>query len=108
MGLILLVKPAAGRLPYRPGSTFAGGGPAMRIPIGASLFAAALLGLALDTPAQDRRPFSLDRRVPWTTSQVRGSPDPPAPYRTENAFPRLKFDEPLELAAVPGSDRWVV
>src|SRR5262249_3109553 len=37
------------------------------------------------------------KRVPWTTSKVRGSPEPPSPYRTELAFPRLKFDEPLDL-----------
>src|SRR5262249_12093442 len=37
------------------------------------------------------------KRVPGTTSQVRGSPEPPSPYRTELAFPKLKFDEPLDL-----------
>jgi len=42
-----------------------------------------------------RAASGLDQRVPWTTSKVRGSPDPPTPYRTEIAFPKLKFDEPL-------------
>src|SRR6185369_5426645 len=37
------------------------------------------------------------KRTPWTTSKVRGSPEPPAAYRTEVAFSKLKFDEPLDL-----------
>lgn len=47
-------------------------------------------------------------RVPWTMSRVRGSPDPPSPYRTELAFPKLKFDEPLDMTSVPGSERLFV
>ena len=43
--------------------------------------------------------------MPWTTSRVRGTPDPPPPYRTEPAFPGLKFAEPLAMAFAPGSDR---
>src|SRR5262245_56682939 len=54
------------------------------------------------------KPAGLDRRVPWTTSRVRGSPDPPAPYRTEVAFPKVKFFEPLDMASAPGSDRLFV
>jgi uncharacterized repeat protein (TIGR03806 family) len=63
------------------------------------------------TPAADkpeRKPFGIDKRVAWTTSHVVGSPEPPRPYRMENVFPNFKFDEPLELAAVPGSNRMVV
>src|SRR6266481_1229729 len=49
------------------------------------------------------------RRIPWTTSRVIGSPEPPAPYRVEPVFPKLKkFVEPLEFAAMPGSDRVLV
>src|SRR5262249_56815443 len=46
-------------------------------------------------PAEE--PAAKGKRVPWTTSKVRGSPEPPSPYRTELAFPKLKFDEPLDL-----------
>src|SRR5262245_534530 len=52
--------------------------------------------------------IDLDRRVPWTTSRVVGSPDPDAPYRLQRAFTKLKFDEPLELQIVPKADRWIV
>lgn len=52
--------------------------------------------------------FDLERRVPWTTSHVAGSPDPEPPYRLRRAFTKLKFEEPLELQIVPGGARWVV
>src|SRR5437764_2495691 len=55
-----------------------------------------------------RRAVGIDKRVPWTTSHVKGSPEPPAPYRSEVAFPKLKFFEPLDLANAPGSDRLFV
>src|SRR5256885_13979539 len=47
-------------------------------------------------------------REPWTTSRVTGSPDPPPPYITERVFSKLKFREPLELTAMPGTDRFVL
>jgi uncharacterized repeat protein (TIGR03806 family) len=77
-----------------------------------ALLAGAILGRAPDT-LQDRKPTAsqpsgLDKRVPWTTSKVRGSPDPPSPYKIEAAFPKLKFDEPLDLAGGPASDRLFV
>jgi uncharacterized repeat protein (TIGR03806 family) len=73
---------------------------------------AALAALGLWSHAADRaekdKPSGLDKRVPWTTSRVRGSPEPPSPYRTEYAFPKLKFDEPLDITSVPGSERLFV
>ncbi len=50
----------------------------------------------------------VSKRVLWATSRIVGSPDPPAPYRTQVAFPKLKFDEPLAMTFVPGSNRLVV
>ena len=71
---------------------------------------ALLLLMAADLRAASpaRRPYGLEKRIPWTTSHVQGSPDPPAPYRVQPAFPRLKFYEPLELVAAPGSNRLFV
>jgi uncharacterized repeat protein (TIGR03806 family) len=60
-----------------------------------------------DTSAPKKQPYGIAKRVPWTTSRVVGSPDPP-PYRLESVYPRLKFDQALELSIIPGSDRWVV
>ncbi|MBI3824071.1 MAG: PQQ-dependent sugar dehydrogenase, partial [Planctomycetes bacterium] len=56
-----------------------------------------------------RKKSGLEKRVPWTTSKVIGSPEPPPPYKTEPAFPKLpKFEEPLDLTYAPGTDRLFV
>ncbi len=39
---------------------------------------------------------------------MRGSPEPPSPYKTELAFPKLKFEEPLDITSAPGCDRLFV
>jgi uncharacterized repeat protein (TIGR03806 family) len=48
------------------------------------------------------------QRVPWTTSRVVGSPEPPAPYKVEPAFPKLTFDRPLAITNAPGINRLFV
>jgi uncharacterized repeat protein (TIGR03806 family) len=76
------------------------------------LLPASLLALFLPlTPAADRadgktdKPVGLDKRIPWTTSKVKGSPEPPAPFRTAVAFPKLRFNEPLDMTYLPGTNR---
>jgi putative heme-binding domain-containing protein len=46
--------------------------------------------------------------VPWTTSRVTGSPEPPHPYKVERAFPKLVFKNPLLLTRAPGLARFFV
>jgi putative heme-binding domain-containing protein len=48
------------------------------------------------------------KRVPWKSSRVRGSPEPPSPYKTEIAFPKLKFDEPLDITSARDCGRLFV
>lgn len=66
--------------------------------------------LLLTSPAEPKAPadkapgFRLDKRVPWTTSRVAGSPEPPLPYRAVRAFPKLKVPSPMGLARQPGTD----
>lgn len=70
------------------------------------LIAAASFGVSVSvlcSGQESEKPFGLKQRVAWTTSRVKGSPEPPAPFRTERAFPKLKFNEPLEMASVPRS-----
>src|SRR6058998_2453053 len=82
----------------------------------AALGVVGLLGLGWTTGAEPqqgdqgvRKEFGLEKRVPWTTSKVIGSPEPPPPYRTEPAFPKLPaFEEPLDLTYAPGSNRLFV
>jgi uncharacterized repeat protein (TIGR03806 family) len=56
----------------------------------------------------DRQAFGIDKRVPWTTSRVKGTPEPPPAFRSEVAFPKLTFTEPLDMAIVPGTNRLAV
>jgi putative heme-binding domain-containing protein len=49
-----------------------------------------------------------ERRVPWTTSRFKGTPDAPPPYAVEPAFPKLVFDRPVLLAQPPQSRDLVV
>jgi uncharacterized repeat protein (TIGR03806 family) len=59
-------------------------------------------------PQPVRKAFGIDKRVPWTTSRVKGSPEPPNPYQLAKTYSKLTFNEPLELIAVPGKKAWVV
>ena len=58
--------------------------------------------------ATAQRPFGIDKRTPWQTSRIKGTPDPPPPYRTAVAFPKLEFEEPLAMTSAPGTDRLFV
>lgn len=55
-----------------------------------------------------RKPFSTTKRELWTTNNIHGSPEPPDPYTTENAFPKLRLHEPLSVGLVPGFERFGV
>jgi putative heme-binding domain-containing protein len=48
------------------------------------------------------------KRVPWTTSKIHGTPEPPHPYKAERVFPKLAFNEPIYMVHAPGLDRWFV
>jgi putative heme-binding domain-containing protein len=47
-------------------------------------------------------------RIPWTTSRVVGSPDPPPPFKIVRAFPNMKFQHPLLIVRYPEGYRLVV
>jgi uncharacterized repeat protein (TIGR03806 family) len=56
-----------------------------------------------------RKAYGIEKRVPWTTSRVKGSPEPPRPYITEVAFPKLPpFASPLDATGAPDLDRLFV
>ena len=55
------------------------------------------------TPDQ---PVGIAERVPWSTSRITGSAEPPSPYTTERVFPSLQFESPTVLTTAPGNDRW--
>ena len=78
----------------------------MRAP--ATLLSVLLAGWSAVVFVHAASAVDIERRVPWTTSRIVGSPEPPTPYVTERAFPNLHFDEPLEADVAPGSDRLYV
>jgi len=80
---------------------------------------AGLLGFALvqlpfhpaadaDEKAPVRKASGLEKREPWTTSKVVGSPEPPPPYELIRTYPKVRFDDPIEITAVPGKKAWLV
>ena len=47
-------------------------------------------------------------RVPWTTSRIHGSPEPPKPFVSEPIFSWVSFDSALDMVPVPALDQWLV
>ncbi len=72
----------------------------------AAFFAAA----PLPAVAQDEKekPFGIEERVPWTTSRIQGTPEPPRRYRLQGAFPEFKFTRPVEAGRLPDSNRLLI
>lgn len=79
----------------------------MRIPLFLVAVGFTLLFAAF-TLVGAERPFGIEKRVPWTTSTVKGTPDPPTPYQTERVFQKLQFLEPLAMTHEPATDRLFV
>ncbi|MEK6235363.1 MAG: PQQ-dependent sugar dehydrogenase, partial [Planctomycetales bacterium] len=64
--------------------------------------AALVLGVGALTAAER---IGISKRVPWTTSKIKGAPDPPPPYRTVRIYSQLNFDQPVDLVRIPGT-KW--
>src|SRR6185503_8377499 len=67
-----------------------------------------LAALSASAADEDEAPFGLDRRIPWTTSRVIGSPDPPLPYTVEKTFTNIQWRGPIFVAPEPGTDSLLV
>src|ERR1700722_671980 len=78
------------------------------IRIVAIVLGSVLLSILGQAQAQPKKPFGIGKRIPWTTSHIQGSPEPPPPYKIVPAFPKLTFKNPLHLTTAPGSDRFFV
>ncbi len=59
-------------------------------------------------PEPVRKATGIEKREPWTKSKVVGSPEPPNPYTMVKTYPKITFNEALELTAVPGKKQWVI
>ena len=57
----------------------------------------------------EEKPFGLEKRIQWTTSNVKGWPDPPPPYTVEATFLEVNWERPVYAKAEPNSEHlWVV
>src|SRR2546429_2807040 len=69
----------------------------------------AYAGLGIEAlRAAAEQPFGIDHRIPWTSSRVVGSPDPPLPYTVEKTFTNIQWQAPIFIAPEPGTDRLLV
>jgi|GEM_PF-6935483 len=48
--------------------------------------------LSLADDAKPAKPFGLEQRSPWTTSQVRGRPEPPSSFKPERLDSQRRFN----------------
>ena len=76
----------------------------MRVHSVAAVFPLFLVATAVGF-AQDKPDSLIAKRVPWTTSRITGSPNPPLPYVAERLYPKLAFAQPVAMVSLPGSDR---
>lgn len=80
----------------------------MTSPFTSSATRRALPWLIVAAASTAAEPFRLDRRVPFDTTRLVGTPDAPPPYRTRRDFERLKLTHPVFVTAEPGTDRLLV
>lgn len=77
----------------------------MRVHAAAFAILSILLSATAACLAEDNPNSALAKRVPWTTSQITGSPNPPLPYQAERLYPKLAFDQPVAMVSLPDGDR---
>src|SRR5678816_1994811 len=70
------------------------------------MIAIAGISLASSLSADDKAPP--EKRKPWTTSRLHGSPEPPEPYKLVSAFPAMKFERPTCIEDVTGQNRLLI
>jgi uncharacterized repeat protein (TIGR03806 family) len=80
----------------------------MRWVVNIAVVMIAIAGNRVALAAEPAPANALGKRQPWTTSRVVGSPEPPSPFRSERAYPELRFDRPVDLEMMPDGQRWLV
>lgn len=58
-----------------------------------------------EEPPKSAAPYGLTERVPWTTSNFRGRPEPPPPFRAVRQYARLRFQQTTLIAVPPASEQ---
>ena len=57
---------------------------------------------------ENSKPYGIAERIPWTTSRVVGTPDPPLPYHVQKTFSKLQLTNPVYIEGEPGTDHLLV
>jgi len=73
--------------------------------VAAMVAAGGISGLAAEPQPKADRPYGIEKRIPWTTSNFRGRPEPPPPYRAVREYSKLRFHLTTNLAVEPASER---
>jgi uncharacterized repeat protein (TIGR03806 family) len=61
-----------------------------------------------NTGPSDELGDAVAKRVPFTTSRLVGSPDPPLPYRVRRTYPNLTLKQPIYVEPEPGTDNLIM
>src|SRR3954471_17785033 len=68
------------------------------------ILAVLILTACVRVQAAEEQPFGIDHRIPWTTSRVVGSPEPPLPYTVEKTFTNITWKTPVFITREPDTD----
>lgn len=67
-----------------------------------------VLGSAASRVAATNPTEARAARPAWSSSRVKGTPEPPLPYRAQRVYEHLGFSQPTVLTSAPGTDRLFV
>ncbi len=73
-----------------------------------AVFVAMALSAAAEEPAPAQESSPSTPRPRWTTSRVRGTPEPPLAYTVEKTFQRVAWKAPIYIIAEPGTQDLLV
>lgn len=70
--------------------------------------AAAILLALLLIPSTASPQDTLPTRVqPWNSSRIKGTPEPPLPYKATRIFSNVDLDRPTDVSWIPSASKWV-
>jgi uncharacterized repeat protein (TIGR03806 family) len=65
--------------------------------------------VAVLTPSKGEERFGLEKLVPWDSTRLSGTPEPPLPYTVEKTFSKHVWKSPIYIVQEPVADRlWAV
>lgn len=65
-------------------------------------------GACVCAAAAEEQAIGLQNRIPWTSSRLAGSPEPPLPYTVRPVFTAISWDRPIYAEREPGTNSLIV